>query len=306
MGFLNALKDMLQGKDAWDRATHSEEQTQFSMTVRLEVPDVFAITGTTTFGKDAIARLAERHGISRGGYFESYAQLQHEPENPYDSNAVAVYVEGERIGYVPGGFNDAVLPHNVYSRKVPLQLFTAWLPKGLRGEAWIWVGNGSPQWEWSADNRPPMSPQEKALAKHQATEQMIREAVEEGGERAESFKRGSFNGIHYRETVEPIKQLKREGRLEEALQLCYTAIQAAENDTDFPAPPPWYTEQAAIILRKLKRPDEEEAVLRRWLAHCPKDRHSDTGYIDISERLAKLLQKRKKDQSKVIEGKQKG
>lgn len=46
---------------------------------------------------------------------------------------------------------------------------------------------------------------------------MVREALQGGGERATRFKRGMVDGVHYLELVEPIKQLKREGRLEEAL-----------------------------------------------------------------------------------------
>ncbi|OOP59537.1 hypothetical protein BMF89_20430 [Arthrobacter sp. SRS-W-1-2016] len=57
------------------------------------------------------------------------------------------------------------------------------------------------------------------------------------------------DGVHYLELVEPINQLKREGRLEEALVLCYKAIDGAEGDAGDAIPAPLYTEQAAIIRR---------------------------------------------------------
>lgn len=91
---------------------------------------------------------------------------------------------------------------------------------------------------------------------------------------------------HYLETVEPIKQLKREGRLDEALVLCYGAIAAAEHARDGREPAPWYTEQAAIIHRKLGQRAEEEAVLRRWLSSCPPDRKSGSR---IQRRLDSLV-----------------
>jgi hypothetical protein len=46
---------------------------------------------------------------------------------------------------------------------------------------------------------------------------MVDEALAAGGTRAAHFRRGMLSGYHYVETVGPIKQLKREGRLEEAL-----------------------------------------------------------------------------------------
>lgn len=69
---------------------------------------------------------------------------------------------------------------------------------------------------------------------------MVREALAGGGTRAQHFKAGMVRGKHYLELVEPIKQLKRERRLQEALELCYRAIEGAEKDTEpflvLPAP----------------------------------------------------------------------
>jgi hypothetical protein len=85
--------------------------------------------------------------------------------------------------------------------------------------------------------------------------------------------------------VEPIKQLKRDGRLDDALVLCYAAIQGAEAPREGRDPAPWYTEQAAIIRRKLRQRDEEIAVLRRWVAVCPAERREGSR---IKDRLDKL------------------
>ncbi|MEW1950820.1 hypothetical protein AB0280_16405 [Pseudarthrobacter sp902506025] len=114
---------------------------------------------------------------------------------------------------------------------------------------------------------------------------MVREALQEGGARAQQFRRGMVDGVHYLELVEPIKQLKRDGRLNEALVLCYKAIEAAERDRDGREPAPWYTEQAAIVHRKLGQKAEEIAVLSRWLDSTPKSRRAGSR---IAERLAKL------------------
>lgn len=249
------------------------------------VEGLVALSGTTTFCKAAISALAERHGAASGGYIELTGSLQREPNNPADPNAVAVIVEGEKIGYLPGFATSSAQLSTIGARPARVQVFTEMLPKGLRAEAWAWIGSRPPKWEWSASKRPPMSPPAKAQATQAGRSDMVKEALAEGGERAERFRRGMVNGVHYLELVEPIKELKREGRLEEALALCYVAIEGAEGDRDGREPAPGYTYDAAIVLRKLGRRDEETAVLKRWLALCPPQYRDGS---KIGERLAKL------------------
>ena len=243
------------------------------------------LSGTTTTCRAAIATLAERHGVAGGGYLELPGSLQREPDNQFDANAVAVMVEGERVGYLPGYVASAAEVSTGSSRAVRVQIFTDALPKGLRAEAWAWVGSRRPQWEWSESKRPPMSSMAKAGANQADRSDMVREALAGGGARAAQFKAGMVNGVHYLELVEPIKQFKREGRFEDALVLCYVAIEGAEGDRNGREPAPAYTEHAAIILRKLGRRDEEILVLKRWLALCPPQYRDGSR---IGERLAKL------------------
>ena len=125
----------------------------------------------------------------------------------------------------------------------------------------------------------------KAGANQADRSDMVREALAGGGARAAQFTAGMVNGVHYLELVEPIKQLKREGRFEDALVLCYAAIEGAEGDRNGREPAPAYTEHAAIVLRKLGRRDEEILVLKRWLALCPPQYRDGSR---IGERLAKL------------------
>ena len=70
-----------------------------------------------------------------------------------------------------------------------------------------------------------------------------------------------------------------------ALELLRECIAAAERDATangWPLPT-WYTEQAAIILRKRRDFAGEAAVLERYLAACP----PGTGEVEIQERLVK-------------------
>ena len=303
MGLVDAAKKALQtiSGNSMQRTmnSHGSKTVEAPNNTIMEMAQQGGVTklaGTTTNGKQAVMRLAIRHGIDAGGYLEIQGKMLREPGNEYDPAAIAVYVEGERIGYLPGGMADVVRLEVATSEPIMLQLFTKVLTDGLRGEVWFWIGDDAPQWEWSEDHWPPLSPEEKRIANHQATEEMLAEAMQEGGSRAEQFRRGSSNGVHYLETVEPIQQLKWEGRLEEALRLCYTAIEGAEHEAiqEGTQPAPWYTEQAAIILRKLKRPHEEEAVLRRWIHQCPPGYIADNPNEPIVLRLNKVLANNKK------------
>lgn len=250
-------------------------------------PPLVKLSRTTTFGKQAVAALAQRHGVGDGGYLELVGALHREPDNSADPRAVAVHVDGERIGYLPGHVARAIRLPDKSARSVPVQIFTEAVPKGLRAEAWAWLGQGAPQWEWSREHRPPMSPREKAQTHHRDTTERVAKALADGGHHAAEIRAGMVDGVHFLELVEPIKQLKREGRLDEALELCYIAIEGVEGSPSYGgAPPMWYTEQAAIIHRKLKQRDQEIAVLERWLRVCPPERRAGS---TIQQRLDKLV-----------------
>ena len=142
------------------------------------------------------------------------------------------------------------------------------------------------RWPHDAANPAAVTVEEQRAEAHASATAMVRDALNgEDPRRAEEFRRGLVDGVHYLETIEPIKQRKREGKLEDALALCYRAIEGAEADRDGREPAPWYTEQAAIIHRKRGERDQEVAVLRRWLDTCPPERRAGS---KIQERLDKL------------------
>ena len=269
------------------RRRKAKLEPKVTFSAELVVPDLsepVEMSGTTTVGAEALAALYVSCGHSDGGLLELPGILVPEPHNPADPNAVAVHVHEARIGYVPG-YIAARMP-----RDRPLecraQLWAAPTDQGLRVRGWVVFGSGPVRWPHAAPNPPAVTIEERRNEQAASTTRMVDQALAGGGQRAEQFKKGMVGRLHYLGTVEPIKQLKREGRLVEALALCYGAIEAAENSREGREPAPWYTEQAAIIHRKLGEREKEEAVLRRWLEVCPPER-SEGSFIQ--RRLDKLI-----------------
>lgn len=160
----------------------------------------------------------------------------------------------------------------------------------------------------------PRSTEDRARERHEGIQEMLHEQATSDPHRAREIARAPVDGFHYLELVEPIKQAKREGRNEDALALCYQAIQGAENDRpmldnfsdgyqdlvrrgviDPPGegwvPAPAYTEHAAIILRKLKRLDEEAAVLERYLAFVPTEHRIEHKFTKRLEKVHELQER---------------
>lgn len=291
MGFGSWLRQAIGGGSGVATAAKADEtreqvpdQESFTHRVSVHLSQCEEVAGTTTFAKDAVAALADRKGLGELGYYEGKAQLQREPENPVDPQAVAVLVAGEKVGCLPAyAAKNVDLPVGA-SALVSYQLHILRVQK-LLAKAYVWLGGGEPEWAHTRENPPALTSRERINSSHTEKSSMVREALQGDGERAQQFKRGMVDGVHYLELVEPIKQLKREVLLEEALVLCYKAIEAAEGDAKGDMPAPWYTEQAAIVHRKLGQKDEEIAVLKRWLDRCPKQYRNGSS---IAERLVKL------------------
>lgn len=79
-------------------------------------------------------------------------------------------------------------------------------------------------------------------------------------------KRATVRGKSYIYWAPRIEELKREGRLEEALDLALECCGAAERDRQSREPAPAYTRHAAIICRKLGYLVDEIRILERWLS----------------------------------------
>jgi hypothetical protein len=288
MGLLSRLRDALSNRARTNDSTLPPAAP--APPVRLDFPGadpLVTLSGTTTFGRDAIERMLARRGLVVPAHVEVEAVLHRETDNPADPSAVAVLVEGERVGHLPHHVATSVALPATGAQRAVVQLFANEQDGVIRAAGWVWLDDSPPRWRFGANNWPAVTREETRAVGQRSRREMVAEALHDGGDRAEQFRAGMVDGVHFLELVEPIKQLKREGRNEEALQLCYVAIAGAEGEcvSEGLTPPPWYTEQAAIILRKLRRCDEEIAVLRRYLgALTPEERARSK----IAERLRKL------------------
>jgi hypothetical protein len=114
---------------------------------------------------------------------------------------------------------------------------------------------------------------------------------------------GSFNGKHYTEYIEYIKQLKHERKHDEAIKLLLEIIFAVEREAQVAeklnrgAPwfiAPWYYKQLAIIYRKERRYDKEIEIIERY---CDQTKAPGARVSELEQRLTKAKELRDKQKS---------
>ena len=81
---------------------------------------------------------------------------------------------------------------------------------------------------------------------------------------------GTVDGQHYTDSVELVKQLKREGKNKEAINILLQSVNSTENESSAAGEgwgvAPWYYEQLAILYRKEKEYQKEVEILERYTA----------------------------------------
>lgn len=274
MGFLERFFRRPEAKSA---SAPSVQGAPPAARVSIQTPPLVKIAGTTTHRSAEAQAMMRRHGQSSRGYLECEARLVREHVESLGRETVAVAVEGEPIGYLPLAAADQMMRSpRALDRIVKVQAFSEPDGGALRVEAWVWLGDYAPKWEWSATSRPPMTRTSRIAASHADRQRVARDSP--------TSQLGRVKGVHYLELIEPIKEAKRRGQLELALNMAQAGIRGAERDRGAREPAPWYTEQAAFILRKLGRVDDEVRVLRRWLSFLPDDMRAES---KLGQRLEK-------------------
>lgn len=225
-------------------------------------------------------------GKSRGGHhYACIATLVAEPTNPHDHNAVAVQVDGMTVGYLSRGRAPSYSP---VLRRLASQGFVAACDAEIRGG---WDRGGGDQGSFgitlflaSPTHCHPDDPPPPA----KASASRLENAPRTGASSSPRLDAGNVQGRHYTDWVEAVKDLKRLGHLEQARNLLTELCDAAEREAAVTGHviPPWYFEQHTIVCRKLKDPDGELAILKRYVS-SPRSR---PGALD--GRLASVIQKR--------------
>lgn len=107
---------------------------------------------------------------------------------------------------------------------------------------------------------------------------------------------GMVGDKHYTDTVEVIRQLKREGRNEAAIALLLQSVEATERESKTMGSgwgvAPWYYEQLAIVYRKEGRHEEEAAILERY-ARMTKAPGAGPDKLKVRLQKAKALLKKR-------------
>lgn len=242
--------------------------------------------------REAITEIFAATGALLGTALETSAVLRefYPPGKRY--SLVAVYVGGRLIGYVSGGLYLEQLLEVLHNPAVANK--TAVVRCRIYAQ-------DNPKWSCRAT----LGPYESVVASLEDTQAaaegranqaamaaLRQERLAAGGAEAFAQSQRLVRGMDFVEWVEPIKQMRRDGDDDSALQVLMECIHAAERDAVANGwqPPPWYTEQAGIILRKRGDHAAEVALLERYLASCP----AGAAQTDIAERLIKARAKAQK------------
>lgn len=215
------------------------------------------------------------------------ATLVREPENPYDSDAIAVLIEGHKVGHIAadacGELADSLdeLGPRAAMAGVPALVRGGWPTRPHLG-VMLWlqldeIRESLPDIDWESlveeyacAGWPPRNDEGVARSAQEPTRT---------GRRGEAHppvttepRMPPITG-HFSDYVEDVKQLKRLDRLDDAQVLLSALIEAVEEEgrRNGVGVAPWYYEQAAIVCRKRKDLDGEVAVLERFAAqpHAP-------------------------------------
>jgi hypothetical protein len=232
----------------------------------------------------AIRAIFDASETAMGRVVETQAVLR-ELTQPHTSfNPVAAYVSGRLIGYVGALYADAV-------RELLRQPHLAGADVAVRCRIYA---TDTPKWTARATLGPYETvvtavDDSKSAAEGRSMQNVMAGLREErlagSDEEAAEQRERLVRGRDFVEWVEPIKQLRRDGHTDEVMALLMECVDAAERNAERNGwlPPTWYTEQAAIILRKQGDLAGEVVLLERFMAACPVGRPQ----VDIAERLVK-------------------
>lgn len=289
MGFLSRLFGLDSKKDVELEAAEQPVEPGTPMVrvttqLRMETPPFLELAGTTTNSAENCRLIMQAAGCPDGGLLYRDGQIVAESHNAVDPDAIAIHIDGLRVGYLQK-YSQQGVQHRA-GELIPVQMWARPDRNGLRVKAIAYLGPGEPDWPHDAANPYPVTREEQAVAEQRRmaelrVERLLSDDPRVAGEQQSRLVRGK----DYTEWPATIEQLKREGKLSQALDLLYECIEATER-ADPASLPPWFTTHAAIVHRKLGQLDEEIAVLQRYDAR--------TNSAMFADRIAKTTALRAK------------
>lgn len=242
--------------------------------------------------REAIEGVYAEAGVQLGTPVETTALLRQLNREEHGRFATAVYIGGRMVGVVGAVYADRVrdaveqTSARANVAAVRCRVYAAAAPKW---SARIVLGPYEEVVLHAGDT------QAAAEARTSAREgaRLREERLAAGGREAAQQRARLVRGKDYTEWPETVKELKRQKRFDEALSLLLECVDAAEREAreEAVAPAPWYSEQAAIVFRKVGDLNAEVAILERYLASCPEDRRS-TGMADRLVKAEAFRQRR--------------
>lgn len=217
--------------------------------------------------QDSFAAILTGADRPLGGVIWRAAELVCEPQNPHDDKAVAVHIEGKKVGHISRSLNASVFASICSAGCGELPAAT------VQCRVWALLKDGFWYARVTLDPTEPPGPEftyvEEANwpgpSSPDAREQRTPEALDRWIEEVNRI--GSYRGMFYNEYKDTIYATMAAGDLDAALTLlagCNDAAfaYASASGTGVDR---WPTERSAIVYRKLKRYRDEVAVLERLL-----------------------------------------
>jgi hypothetical protein len=215
-----------------------------------------AVVGESHY-QEALGGTAGLCSLDENGERVFQAFLVREPDNPYDSNAIAVYSSHGQLGYLSRENAEAYL-----------DVLEELAERGYDGGACDAILRGG------TPDKPSYGVVLRLADPDSCYADLIGEA---GGDTTENDEErsgpGFVRGRHYTEYFEEVKELRRSGREEEAESLLLELVEATEAEANSQGlgVAPAYYEQLAILYRSRGDGAREVSILERFAQqkHAP-------------------------------------
>lgn len=193
-----------------------------------------------------------------GADLETAALLVPEPSNRYDPNAVQVMIDGRVVGYLSRE-NAAVLQPRIVEMVRGTKRAVACRARVVGG----WDRGGGDRGHFGV--RLYLDPADLGVEADEL-DGWWEEPEARTGRRRGGVGPGLVDGRHFTEYVDEVRELRRQGREEEAERLLLRLVDAVEAEAaaEGRGVAPWYYEQLAIIYRKRRDLDAEVCILERF------------------------------------------